>query len=161
MQAIPNITGNIDAKCYEPRPDSFHIFRDAITGDLPWPGLVFGLTIQATWYWCTDQVSYFTLLQKTGNSPWPSKHTYRIDSHAFANTFTRLYLACFCQNHLSSLRWPHMTHFQFDHNALPRNEIRLTGRLNLDLSEEYDSHSNVDFQHTHVHIMVSLPVQLE
>ncbi|XP_036973610.1 sodium/glucose cotransporter 1 [Acanthopagrus latus] len=56
MQAIPNITGNIDAKCYEPRPDSFHIFRDAITGDLPWPGLVFGLTIQATWYWCTDQV---------------------------------------------------------------------------------------------------------
>ncbi|KAM8743708.1 sodium/glucose cotransporter 1 [Acanthopagrus schlegelii] len=56
MQAVPNITGNISADCYQPRPDSFHIFRDAITGDLPWPGLVFGLTIQATWYWCTDQV---------------------------------------------------------------------------------------------------------
>uniref|UniRef100_A0A671Y815 Sodium/glucose cotransporter 1 n=1 Tax=Sparus aurata TaxID=8175 RepID=A0A671Y815_SPAAU len=56
MQAVPNITGNISADCYEPRPDSFHIFRNAITGDLPWPGLVFGLTIQATWYWCTDQV---------------------------------------------------------------------------------------------------------
>ncbi|XP_070781304.1 sodium/glucose cotransporter 1 isoform X2 [Enoplosus armatus] len=56
MEAIPSITGNISASCYEPRPDSFHIFRNAITGDLPWPGLVFGLTIQATWYWCTDQV---------------------------------------------------------------------------------------------------------
>uniref|UniRef100_A0A3P9MA95 Sodium/glucose cotransporter 1 n=1 Tax=Oryzias latipes TaxID=8090 RepID=A0A3P9MA95_ORYLA len=56
MQAVPSITGNISAECYKPRPDSFHIFRDAITGDLPWPGLVFGLTIQATWYWCTDQV---------------------------------------------------------------------------------------------------------
>ncbi|XP_008288233.1 sodium/glucose cotransporter 1 isoform X1 [Stegastes partitus] len=56
MTAIPNITANISESCYEPRGDSFHIFRDAITGDLPWPGLVFGLTIQATWYWCTDQV---------------------------------------------------------------------------------------------------------
>ncbi|KAG7223942.1 hypothetical protein INR49_015198 [Caranx melampygus] len=56
MEAIPAFTGNISASCYEPRPDSFHIFRNAITGDLPWPGLVFGLTIQALWYWCTDQV---------------------------------------------------------------------------------------------------------
>ncbi|XP_033503286.1 sodium/glucose cotransporter 1 [Epinephelus lanceolatus] len=56
MEAIPSITTNITADCYEPRADSFHIFRDAITGDLPWPGLVFGLTIQATWYWCSDQV---------------------------------------------------------------------------------------------------------
>lgn len=56
MTATPNITGNFSPSCYEPRADSFHIFRDAITGDLPWPGLVFGLTIQATWYWCTDQV---------------------------------------------------------------------------------------------------------
>ncbi|XP_060917654.1 sodium/glucose cotransporter 1 [Labrus mixtus] len=56
MEAIPNITGNASENCYKPRPDSFHIFRNAVTGDLPWPGLVFGLTIQATWYWCTDQV---------------------------------------------------------------------------------------------------------
>ncbi|XP_023279798.1 sodium/glucose cotransporter 1 [Seriola lalandi dorsalis] len=56
MEAIPSITANISASCYEPRADSFHIFRNAITGDLPWPGLVFGLTIQALWYWCTDQV---------------------------------------------------------------------------------------------------------
>ncbi|XP_049660194.1 sodium/glucose cotransporter 1 isoform X3 [Accipiter gentilis] len=60
MEAIPsNISyGNttIDAECYTPRRDSFHIFRDAVTGDLPWPGLVFGLSIIALWYWCTDQV---------------------------------------------------------------------------------------------------------
>ncbi|XP_077352713.1 sodium/glucose cotransporter 1 [Festucalex cinctus] len=56
MKAVPSITGNISQSCYEPRQDSFHLFRDAITGDLPWPGLVFGLTIQAMWYWCTDQV---------------------------------------------------------------------------------------------------------
>ncbi|XP_070844772.1 sodium/glucose cotransporter 1 isoform X3 [Chaetodon trifascialis] len=56
MEAIPTDTVNISANCYEPRADSFHLFRDAVTGDLPWPGLVFGLTIQATWYWCTDQV---------------------------------------------------------------------------------------------------------
>uniref|UniRef100_A0A4W5K771 Solute carrier family 5 member 1 n=1 Tax=Hucho hucho TaxID=62062 RepID=A0A4W5K771_9TELE len=57
MEAIPTLTGvNISASCYTPRPDSFHIFRNAVTGDLPWPGLVFGLTVQATWYWCTDQV---------------------------------------------------------------------------------------------------------
>lgn len=57
MEAIPNNRTGFEPKCYEPRPDSFNLFRDAITGDLPWPGLVFGLTIQAVWYWCTDQVS--------------------------------------------------------------------------------------------------------
>ena len=57
MQAVPNITGNISAECYEPHADSFHIFRDAVTGNPPWPGLIFGLTIQAVWYWCTDQVT--------------------------------------------------------------------------------------------------------
>ncbi|KAM9821034.1 sodium/glucose cotransporter 1 [Neosynchiropus ocellatus] len=56
MNAVPSVTANISEKCFEPRADSFHIFRDPITGDLPWPGLIFGLTIQATWYWCTDQV---------------------------------------------------------------------------------------------------------
>ncbi|XP_060700064.1 sodium/glucose cotransporter 1 isoform X1 [Hemiscyllium ocellatum] len=50
----PNL--NISAKCYTPRPDSFHLFRNPITGDIPWPGLIFGLSILAIWYWCTDQV---------------------------------------------------------------------------------------------------------
>lgn len=60
MNAIPSVItdGNstIDQKCYTPRADSFHIFRDPIKGDLPWPGLIFGLSILALWYWCTDQV---------------------------------------------------------------------------------------------------------
>ncbi|NXX51659.1 SC5A1 protein, partial [Tricholaema leucomelas] len=60
MEAIPsNITyGNttISPECYAPREDSFHIFRDPVTGDLPWPGVIFGLSILALWYWCTDQV---------------------------------------------------------------------------------------------------------
>uniref|UniRef100_A0A671RDE4 Sodium/glucose cotransporter 1 n=1 Tax=Sinocyclocheilus anshuiensis TaxID=1608454 RepID=A0A671RDE4_9TELE len=57
MTAIPSVViANISEKCYTPRADSFHIFRDPLTGDLPWPGLIFGLTIQAAWYWCTDQV---------------------------------------------------------------------------------------------------------
>ncbi|KAL1790374.1 Sodium glucose cotransporter 1 [Sigmodon hispidus] len=60
MKAIPSIIsdGNLTVReeCYTPRPDSFHIFRDPITGDIPWPGLIFGLAILALWYWCTDQV---------------------------------------------------------------------------------------------------------
>uniref|UniRef100_A0A8C8Y1A5 Sodium/glucose cotransporter 1 n=2 Tax=Panthera TaxID=9688 RepID=A0A8C8Y1A5_PANLE len=60
MKAIPTVIsdGNITIKkeCYTPRADSFHIFRDPLTGDLPWPGLTFGLSILALWYWCTDQV---------------------------------------------------------------------------------------------------------
>lgn len=60
MNAIPSNTSyggvEYEERCYTPRPDSFHIFRDPITGDLPWPGLIFGLSILALWYWCTDQV---------------------------------------------------------------------------------------------------------
>uniref|UniRef100_A0A8C5ZTK0 Sodium/glucose cotransporter 1 n=1 Tax=Marmota marmota marmota TaxID=9994 RepID=A0A8C5ZTK0_MARMA len=60
MKAIPTLIsdGNttIKEECYTPREDSFHIFRDPLKGDLPWPGLIFGLAILALWYWCTDQV---------------------------------------------------------------------------------------------------------
>uniref|UniRef100_A0A8C1W1U6 Sodium/mannose cotransporter SLC5A10 n=1 Tax=Cyprinus carpio TaxID=7962 RepID=A0A8C1W1U6_CYPCA len=47
---IPNTT------CHLPRSDAMHLFRDPVHGDLPWPGMTVGLTILATWYWCTDQV---------------------------------------------------------------------------------------------------------
>ncbi|XP_023670863.2 sodium/mannose cotransporter SLC5A10 isoform X2 [Paramormyrops kingsleyae] len=49
-QIIPNAT------CHLPRADAMHLFRDPVAGDLPWPGMTLGLTILATWYWCTDQV---------------------------------------------------------------------------------------------------------
>ncbi|XP_040264747.1 sodium/glucose cotransporter 4-like [Bufo bufo] len=55
MEAIPKIIIP-NTTCHLPRNDSFHMLRDPITGDLPWPGLIFGLTILATWVWCTDQV---------------------------------------------------------------------------------------------------------
>jgi low affinity sodium-glucose cotransporter 4 len=61
MNAIPSVVEGdnltISPKCYTPQPDSFHVFRDPVTGDIPWPGLIFGMTILAIWYWCADQVS--------------------------------------------------------------------------------------------------------
>ncbi|XP_004716425.1 sodium/glucose cotransporter 1-like [Echinops telfairi] len=58
--AIPSIIseGNWTARpeCYTPRPDSFHIFRHAIHGDLPWPGIVFGLSTLTLYSCCIDQV---------------------------------------------------------------------------------------------------------
>uniref|UniRef100_A0A8C6SBS7 Sodium/glucose cotransporter 2 n=1 Tax=Neogobius melanostomus TaxID=47308 RepID=A0A8C6SBS7_9GOBI len=47
---------HIDPQCYTPRPDAFSLLRDASTGDLPWPGVLFGTAIVGGWYWCTDQV---------------------------------------------------------------------------------------------------------
>ncbi|XP_006901258.1 PREDICTED: sodium/glucose cotransporter 5 isoform X2 [Elephantulus edwardii] len=54
-QAIPAKT-IANATCHLPRADAMHMFRDPYTADLPWTGMTFGLTIMATWYWCTDQV---------------------------------------------------------------------------------------------------------
>ncbi|XP_003794273.1 sodium/glucose cotransporter 2 [Otolemur garnettii] len=48
--------GNISSSCYRPRPDSYHLLRDPVTGDLPWPSVILGLTIVSGWYWCSDQV---------------------------------------------------------------------------------------------------------
>uniref|UniRef100_H2YM03 Uncharacterized protein n=1 Tax=Ciona savignyi TaxID=51511 RepID=H2YM03_CIOSA len=55
FKAIPS-KRDTNTSCGLPRPDSFHVFRDPIDSDLPWPGMLFGITIIATWYWCTDQV---------------------------------------------------------------------------------------------------------
>jgi sodium/glucose cotransporter 9 len=44
-----------NASCGFPPEDSFHIFR-GMDSNYPWPGLVFGLTLLATYYWCTQQV---------------------------------------------------------------------------------------------------------
>uniref|UniRef100_A0A8C5BMR2 Solute carrier family 5 member 2 n=1 Tax=Gadus morhua TaxID=8049 RepID=A0A8C5BMR2_GADMO len=61
--ALPNATEsldpqryNISARCYTPRPDAFQLLRDPVEGDLPWPGVLFGIAIVGGWYWCTDQV---------------------------------------------------------------------------------------------------------
>ena len=47
---------NTGVTCGGIRDDYDSVFRDPKDGDLPWPGLIFGLTVISTWYWCTDQV---------------------------------------------------------------------------------------------------------
>ncbi|XP_069180378.1 sodium/glucose cotransporter 4 [Procambarus clarkii] len=44
--------------CGEPPSDYMHLLRTIEPGksDYPWTGMVFGLTINSIWYWCTDQV---------------------------------------------------------------------------------------------------------
>uniref|UniRef100_A0A8C1PI49 Sodium/glucose cotransporter 2 n=1 Tax=Cyprinus carpio TaxID=7962 RepID=A0A8C1PI49_CYPCA len=55
--SLPSQRGfNISEQCYTPRGDAFHLLRDPMTGDLPWPGVLFGIAIIGSWYWCTDQV---------------------------------------------------------------------------------------------------------
>lgn len=48
-------TGNCSS-CSEVGPYYNHIFRPSTDRELPWPGVLFGMTILAIWYWCTDQV---------------------------------------------------------------------------------------------------------
>jgi hypothetical protein len=44
--------------CADPPRYAMHLFRSPAAGesDLPWTGLVFGVSVSALWYWCTDQV---------------------------------------------------------------------------------------------------------
>lgn len=54
-EAIPSITVP-NSTCGIPRDDAFHLFRDPVNSDLPWPGVIFGMSIPSMWYWCSDQV---------------------------------------------------------------------------------------------------------
>ncbi|KAL8610906.1 hypothetical protein ACOMHN_056761 [Nucella lapillus] len=63
FEAWPNTTvqnwGNDSyryGKCGIPPANSWHLIRAADDGGLPWPGVMFGLTISSIWYWCSDQV---------------------------------------------------------------------------------------------------------
>ncbi|CAH1232495.1 SLC5A1 [Branchiostoma lanceolatum] len=53
--SVPALRNN-NTTCGIPPDDFLHMFRDPVKSDLPWPGITFGLTILATWYFCTDQV---------------------------------------------------------------------------------------------------------
>lgn len=33
-----------------------HLFKNIHSTELPWTGVVFGVTISSIWYWCSDQV---------------------------------------------------------------------------------------------------------
>lgn len=39
-----------------------NLLRPATDHELPWTGMVFGLTISSVWYWCSDQVSDHLIL---------------------------------------------------------------------------------------------------
>lgn len=42
--------------CSKMTPYYKQLLRPASDPDLPWTGMVFGLTVSAVWYWCSDQV---------------------------------------------------------------------------------------------------------
>ena len=52
-----SLYGNLS--CGFPPQDAFNIFR-GIDSDYPWPGLTFGLTLLATYFFCTNQVGNIT-----------------------------------------------------------------------------------------------------
>ncbi|KAK3602345.1 hypothetical protein CHS0354_013337 [Potamilus streckersoni] len=54
-KAIPSYLLN-GSDCGIPTGEAFHLLRRADSGDLPWPGNVFGITILSAWYFCSDQV---------------------------------------------------------------------------------------------------------
>lgn len=60
FDAIPNRlaydTNNVTCPNNFPPPYSMNLLRPIVGSDLPWTGVVFGLTIGSIWYWCTDQV---------------------------------------------------------------------------------------------------------
>jgi hypothetical protein len=56
-RAIPDTYDpSTNSTCGLPRDDAFHILRDPVHSDLPWPGVVIRSTFVSLWYWCTDQV---------------------------------------------------------------------------------------------------------
>lgn len=83
---IPNST------CHLPRQDAMHLFRDAVTGDLPWPGMTLGLTILATWYWCSDQVH-------------AQKHTGVEATLAHCSTVSQQAFLCYNSNYANNVFW--------------------------------------------------------
>ncbi|XP_021360196.1 sodium/myo-inositol cotransporter 2-like [Mizuhopecten yessoensis] len=68
FEAVPegykssNGTGNLIfgnssySPCGLPRADAFHLIRDPVNSDLPWPGVLLRSTIISVLYWCGDQI---------------------------------------------------------------------------------------------------------
>lgn len=51
--SLPNNVLFSNATCGVPDHEYFNLIR-SFKSDLPWTGTAFGLTIIATWYWCTE-----------------------------------------------------------------------------------------------------------
>ena len=53
---VTSLVSEATSSCGRPRDDAFVFFRDPVTSDLPWPGVIFRSTFASLWYWCADQV---------------------------------------------------------------------------------------------------------
>ena len=53
--------------CSAVQEDFLHMLRpvDVGAGDLPWSGLITGMTLSSIWYWCADQVVVMLLFTST------------------------------------------------------------------------------------------------
>jgi len=58
VQAFKVPGDNSSGLCGAVPQDAMHLFRSNVPGesDLPWTGVLFGLTVSSIWYWCSDQV---------------------------------------------------------------------------------------------------------
>ena len=54
-EAGPSVFSN-GSMCHMPPDNAFNMWRGVEDKNLPWTGVIFGLTISAAWYWCSDQV---------------------------------------------------------------------------------------------------------
>ena len=51
-----------NSSCGMPSEEAFHIFRDPLSEDLPWPGALTGAILKSCWYWCADQVGALCIM---------------------------------------------------------------------------------------------------
>lgn len=54
-EATPSIRVE-NSTCGSPPSDAFHLLRDPVASDQPWPGLILQSSLGCLWYWCCDQV---------------------------------------------------------------------------------------------------------
>ena len=52
----PGQSLGIYAECSIAPTDAINFFRSITNTEVPWTGAIFGLAVNSTWYWCTDQV---------------------------------------------------------------------------------------------------------
>ena len=63
LEAVPAVVNSsiaLNTTCGHPPEKSWFMLRGPTDPDMPWPGFLLGQTPASIWYWCADQVSYFT-----------------------------------------------------------------------------------------------------
>ena len=78
--------------------------RPADDGNLPWTGVLFGLTISSIWYWCSDQVGKWTN-STTDNSLDIKVWIYKILLCLSKPTFSYFFYRLLCRELLQLKTW--------------------------------------------------------